>query len=75
MPSSGAKVGAASKRGVFRAGVSKAVAGAALEGQRRYAGDVRLCLKAYFEAEPMEKDHLIVQDGEIVSGSYRAIYG
>lgn len=51
------------------------VSGTSLDGQRRYAGDVRLCLEAYFNGEPLEKDHIIVQDGEIVSGSYRAIYG
>lgn len=50
------------------------VSGTTLEGQRRYAEDVRLCLEAYFDGEPMEKDHLVVQDGEIVSGSYRAAY-
>ena len=51
------------------------ISGTTLEGQRRYAEDVRLCLEAYFAGESMEQDHLIVQDGEIVSGSYRAIYG
>lgn len=49
--------------------------GATLDGQKRYAADTRRCFEAYFEGEPIEKDHVIVEDGEIVSGSYRAIYG
>jgi len=48
--------------------------GTTLDGQRRYAADTRRCLQAYFEGEPIEKDHVIVQGGEIVSGSYRATY-
>lgn len=51
------------------------VSGTSLEGQKRYAEDTRLCLEAYFAGEPLEKDHIIVSDGEIQSGSYKALYG
>lgn len=50
------------------------ISGTSLDAQRVYAEDTRLCLEAHFDGQPMEKDHLVVQDGEIVSGSYRAIY-
>ncbi len=50
------------------------ISGTSLDAQRVYAEDTRLCLEAYFDGQPMEKDHLVVADGEIVSGSYRAAY-
>lgn len=58
-----------------RHAITPHVSGTPLDGQKRYAGDTKLCLRAYFDGEPIEKDHLIVSDGEIVSGSYKAIYG
>lgn len=51
------------------------ISGTTLEGQKRYAEDTRLSLEAYFNDEPLERDHIIVSDGEIQSGSYRALYG
>lgn len=50
------------------------ISGTSLDAQKVYAEDTRLCLEAHFEGQPMEKDHLVVAGGEIVSGSYRAIY-
>jgi formate dehydrogenase len=51
------------------------VSGTTLDAQRRYAHDTRLCLEAYFSGDPLEKDHVIVQDGEIVGGAYAAAFG
>jgi formate dehydrogenase len=50
-------------------------AGTTLDAQKHYADDVRRCLEAYFKGEDIEQDHLIVSDGEIVSGTYKAVYG
>jgi formate dehydrogenase len=49
-------------------------AGTTLDAQKHYAEDTRRCLEAFFAGEDIEDDHLIVEDGEIVSGTYRAIY-
>ncbi len=43
--------------------------------QKHYAGDTQRCLQAYFAGEQIEDDHLIVDGGEIVSGTYKVIYG
>lgn len=51
------------------------ISGTSLDGQQRYAADTRRCLENYFDGNPIEKDHLIVSEGEIVSRTYRAIYG
>ena len=49
-------------------------AGTTPDAQKHYAEDTKRCLEAFFAGEEMEQDHLIVDDGEIVSGAYRAIY-
>jgi formate dehydrogenase len=51
------------------------VSGTTLDAQRRYAADTRRCLEAYLAGEPIEKDHVIVDDGEIVGGAYKAAFG
>jgi len=48
--------------------------GTTLDAQRRYADDTRICLETWFAGEPLEKDHVIVEDGEIVGGAYRAAF-
>jgi formate dehydrogenase len=50
------------------------VSGTTLDAQRRYANDTRICLEAYLAGQPLEKDHVIVQDGEIVGGAYKAAF-
>jgi formate dehydrogenase len=45
-----------------------------LDAQKHYAEDTRRCLEALFAGEDIEDDHLIVDGGEIVSGTYKAIY-
>ena len=49
-------------------------AGTTLDAQKHYADDTRRCLEAFFAGEEIEDDHLIVEGGEIVSVTYRAIY-
>ena len=49
-------------------------AGTTLDAQKHYADDTKRCLQAYFNGEQIEDDHLIVDGGEIVSGTYRAVY-
>ena len=49
-------------------------AGTTLDAKKHYAEDTRRCLEAFFAGEQIEDDHLIVDHGEIVSGTYRAIY-
>ena len=51
------------------------VSGTTLEAQRRYAAGVRDSLMNFLEGEPIRDDYVMVSDGEIQSGSYRAIYG
>jgi formate dehydrogenase len=51
------------------------VSGTTLDAQRRYATDTRHCLEAYLAGQPMEKDHVIVADGEIIGGAYKAAFG
>ena len=48
--------------------------GTTLDAQRRYADDTRLCLESWLAGQPLEKDHVIVSDGEIVGGAYRAAF-
>ena len=50
------------------------VSGTTLDAQRRYATDTRHCLEAYLAGESMEEDHVIVADGEIVGGAYKAAF-
>ncbi len=50
------------------------VSGTTLDAQRRYAADTRVCLQAYLAGQPIEKDHVIVADGEIVGGAYAAAF-
>jgi formate dehydrogenase len=50
------------------------VSGTTLDAQRRYAADTRLCLEAYLAGQPLESDHVIVQDGEIIGGAYKAAF-
>ncbi len=49
-------------------------AGTTLDAQKHYAEDTRRCLEAFFAGEQIEQDHLIVDGGEIVSGTHKAIY-
>ena len=49
-------------------------AGTTIDAQKHYAEDTRRCLQAFFAEEQIEDDHLIVDGGEIVSGTYKAIY-
>jgi formate dehydrogenase len=49
-------------------------AGTTLDAQKHYAEDTRRCLEAFFAGEEIEDDHLLVEGGEIVSGTYKAIY-
>ena len=51
------------------------VSGTTLEAQKRYAAGVRDSLMAFFEGEPIREDFVMVADGEIQSGSYKAFYG
>ena len=48
-------------------------AGTTLDGQQTYADGVRRCLEALFKGEPIEDIRVIVEDGEIVSGTYSAV--
>jgi formate dehydrogenase len=51
------------------------VSGTTLEAQKRYASGVRDSLMSFIEGEPIRDDFVMVADGEIQSGSYKAIYG
>jgi formate dehydrogenase len=51
------------------------VSGTTLEAQKRYAAGVRDSLRSFLEGRPMSDDYVMVADGEIQSGSYKAIYG
>jgi phosphoglycerate dehydrogenase-like enzyme len=48
-------------------------AGTTLDGQQTYIDGIRRCLEAFFNGEPIEDIRVIVEDGEIVSGTYSAI--
>lgn len=51
------------------------VSGTTLEAQKRYAAGVRNSLMNFLEDRPIRPDYVMVSDGEIQSGSYKAIYG
>lgn len=51
------------------------VSGTTLEAQKRYARGVRDSLADFLEDRPIRDDYVMAADGEIQSGSYRAIYG
>jgi formate dehydrogenase len=51
------------------------VSGTTLEAQKRYAVGVRDCLISFLEGRPLRDDFVVVSDGKIQSGSYKAIYG
>lgn len=46
-----------------------------LEAQKRYAAGVHDSLENFIENRPIRDDYVMVSDGEIQSGSYKAIYG
>jgi formate dehydrogenase len=45
-----------------------------LEAQARYAAGVRESLMNFIQDRPIRDDYVTVSDGEIQSGSYKAIY-
>ncbi|MDQ3375553.1 MAG: NAD-dependent formate dehydrogenase [Actinomycetota bacterium] len=51
------------------------VSGTTLEAQKRYAASVRDSLENFIQGRPIRDDYVMVADGEIQSGSYKAIYG
>ena len=51
------------------------VSGTTLEAQERYAAGVRESLRSFIEGRPTRDDYVMVADGEIQNGSYKAIYG
>ena len=51
------------------------VSGTTLEAQRRYAAGVRNSLANFIQGQPIRDDYVMVSDGEIQSGRYKAIYG
>src|SRR5215210_4189218 len=50
------------------------VSGTTLEAQKRYASGVRESLMSFLEGKPIRDDYVMVADGEIQSGSYKASY-
>ena len=50
------------------------VSGTSLEAQKRYADGIRDCLVRFFERQPIERDYLIVDGGNVVSPSYSYAY-
>jgi formate dehydrogenase len=48
--------------------------GTTLDAQKRYADGTRRLLAAYLDGTPMESDDVIVADGEIIGGAYKAAY-
>jgi formate dehydrogenase len=48
--------------------------GTTLDAQKRYADGIRRLLAAHLAGTPMESDDVIVADGEIVGGAYKAAY-
>ena len=51
------------------------VSGTTLEAQARYVQGVRETLESFLDGESLRDDYLIVDGGEIVSGSYKAAFG
>jgi len=61
-----------------RPGVAPADGGVELLGhlrQERYAAGVRDSLEDFIQGRTIRDDYVMVSDGEIQSGSYKAIYG
>ena len=48
--------------------------GTTLEAQARYASGTKRCLEAFFQAEPIDRDYIIVENGKVVSPSYSYAY-
>ena len=48
-------------------------AGTTLDAQQTYTDGIRRCLEAFFNGEPVEDIRVIVEGGEIVSGTYGAM--
>jgi formate dehydrogenase len=48
--------------------------GTTLEAQRRYAEGTRDCLRLFFAGRQLPEEYLIVDDGRVVSPSYRAAF-
>jgi len=46
------------------------VSGTTLEAQKRYSDGIKECLDSYFSKQPIERDYIIVENGEVVSPSY-----
>jgi formate dehydrogenase len=61
-------------RNMPRHALTPHVSGTTLEAQKRYAAGVRESLMNYLQGEPIRDDYVMVSDGEIQSGSYKAIY-
>lgn len=51
------------------------VSGTSLEARKRYAAGVLESLESFIQGRPIRDDYVMVSDGEIQSGGYRAIYG
>jgi formate dehydrogenase len=48
-------------------------AGTTLDAQQTYADGIRRCLEAFSNGEPIEDIRVVVEGGEIVSGTYSAM--
>ena len=62
-------------RNMPRHAMTPLVSGTTLGAQKRYAAGVHDSLMVFLEGRPIRDDYVMVPDGEIQSGSYRAIYG
>jgi formate dehydrogenase len=62
-------------RNMPRHAMTPHVSGTTLEARKRYAAGVRDGLMSFLEGEPIRDDLVMVSEGEIQSGSYKAIYG
>jgi formate dehydrogenase len=62
-------------RNMPRHALTPHVSGTTLEAQKRYAAGVRNSLENFLAGRPIRDDYVMVADGEIQSGSYKAIYG
>jgi formate dehydrogenase len=62
-------------RNMPRHAMTPHVSGTTLEAQKRYAAGVRDSLTSFLEGTPIRDDYVMVADGQIQSGSYKAIYG
>ncbi len=50
------------------------VSGTPLEAQKRYADGIQKCLDDFFAGKPLDRDFIIVENGEVLSPSYRYAY-